>query len=355
LLCRIIRKGYFYYSIDFLQRLLTIIFLLFFFAGRTQTLGGSSAYNFLKLPATPLLTAAGGVNISYKTNEAGLAANNPSLLDPSLDGQLNLSFNNFLGGIRTYSATGAVYREKQNATFGGHIYFIDYGTIPQTDASGNQFGDFRPVDFVVQVSAAKKYLERWNYGASLKFISSNYQLYKSSAVALDFGLHYADTANGFTASFMAKNMGFQLKTYSGEQEDLPFDLQIGITKRLAKAPLGFSLTAQHLHQFDLFYNDSVFNNDNDLQANDNFINKMLNHFVLATHIYLGSNLEAMVGYNHLRRSELNIGSGGNGLNGFSMGLRVKFSKLQILYARSSYQKNISYNQLGLTLQLKQIL
>jgi hypothetical protein len=75
--------------------------------------------------------------------------------------------------------------------------------------------------------------------------------------------------------------------------------------------------------------------------------------VIASHIYLGNNLEATVGYNYLRRQELNIGSSGNGLNGFSMGVRVKFSKLQILYARSNYQKNVSYNQLGLTLTLNE--
>jgi hypothetical protein len=215
-------------------------------------------------------------------------------------------------------------------------------------------GNFRPVDYVVQISAARKYLERWNYGASLKFINSNYQLYRSSAIALDFGVLYSDSSNLFTASILAKNMGFQIKTYAGESEDLPFDLQIGITKRLAKAPFGFSVTAQHVHQFNVLYNDAGFNADNNFYSNNNLFNKLLNHFVLAGHIYLGNNLEAMLGYNYLRRQELNIGSSGNGLNGFSMGMRIKFSKLQVLYARSNYQRNVSYNQLGLTLQMNQL-
>jgi len=34
-----------------------------------------------------------------------------------------------------------------------------------------------------------------------------------------------------------------------------------------------------------------------------------------------------------------------------MGVRIKFAKLQVLYARSSYQRNVSYNQLGLTLKM----
>ena len=80
----------------------------------------------------------------------------------------------------------------------------------------------------------------------------------------------------------------------------------------------------------------------------------MNHFVLATHIYIGNNLDATIGYNHLRRSELNIASAANGLNGFSMGLRIKFSKLQVMYARSNYQRNIAFNQFGLTVALNQV-
>lgn len=337
-----------------MHRVFTIIFCVSFFIGRTQTLGGSSAYNFLKLPSSPLLTAAGGVNTSYKTNEVGLSANNPALLTTDLHAQLGLSFNSFLAGIKTYSLTGAYQKEKLNTSFGGHIYFVDYGSIPNTDAAGNVSGNFHPVDYVVQVSAARKYLEHWNYGASLKFISSNYQLYKSSAVALDFGVLYSDSSNQLFASVLAKNMGFQVKTYAGQNEDLPFDLQIGITKRLAKAPFGFSVTAQHLHQFNIVYSDESFNTDNNFSSNNNFFNKVFNHIVIASHIYLGNNLEATLGYNHLRRQELNIGSSGNGLNGFSTGVRVKFAKLQVLYARSSYQRNLSYNQLGLTLHLNQL-
>jgi hypothetical protein len=331
----------------------SIIFSIIFFIGRTQTIGGSSAYNFLKLPSTPLLTAAGGVNASYKTNEVGLTANNPSLLSPDLHSQLALSFNSFLAGIKTYSLTGACQYDKLNTTLGAHIYFVDYGSVPQTDAAGNVSGTFHPVDYVVQISAARKYLERWNYGASLKFINSSYSLYKSGAIALDFGVLYSDSSNFFSASVLAKNMGVQLKTYAGESEDLPFDLQIGITKRLEKAPFGFSVTAQHLHQFDILYNDAEFNANNDFSSNNNFFNKLFNHFVIASHIYLGNNLEATLGYNHLRRQELNIGSSGNGLNGFSMGVRIKFSKLQVLYARSNYQRNVSYNQLGLTLAMNE--
>jgi hypothetical protein len=336
----------------------TILFLAFALAcnrGLSQTLGGVSAYNFLHLPATPLLTAAGGVNVSCQDGDVGMTSNNPALLDPTLNHQLALSFNSFIAGIKTYSVTGAHYQENWKTTLGGHIYFVDYGSIPQTDAAGNVNGEFRPVDYVVQVSASRNYLERWQYGLTMKFIHSGYQQYTSSALAFDAGVLYSDTANKFYASVLAKNMGGQLKTFNGEGEDLPFDLQIGITKRLAKAPFGFSFTAQHLQTFNIHYNDAVYNADNNVETNDGFGTRLLNHFVVASHIYLGNNLELTVGYNHLRRSELNSGTSGNGLNGFSTGVKIRFQKLQFMYARANYQRNVALNQFGLYLAMDKIL
>src|SRR5204862_4952843 len=108
----------------------------------------------------------------------------------------------------------------------------------------------RPNDWVMQVSASRSYLQKWSYGASFKFISSNYGIYSSNGIAMDVGLLYTDTSNLIFASIVAKNMGYQLKKYAGtEAEELPFDLQVGITKKLKNEPLTFSFTDHHLHQF----------------------------------------------------------------------------------------------------------
>jgi hypothetical protein len=336
-----------------IRKILVLSFCFLRLFSFAQTLGGNATYNFLTLPSSPLLTAMGGANVSYNANDVSLAAANPALLQPAITTQLNASFNSFLAGIKNYSLSGAYHSERLNTTFGGHVYYVDYGAIPAADAAGNISGSFRPVDFVVQFSAAKKYLERWTYGVTLKFIQSSYAPYSSSAIAVDVGLLYTDSANQFTASVVAKNMGTQLKTYAGATEELPFDLQAGISKRLTKAPLAFSLTVHHLHRFAVTYNDVAFNNENDFSPPSSF-DKVFNHFVLATHVYLGQNLEAIVGYNHLRRQELSTPGAANGLTGFSAGLHIKFSKLQIQLARASYQRGISFNQLGLTVALNKL-
>lgn len=328
-----------------------IVVVVTFSNAHAQTLGGNTAYNFLKLPYSTTLTAAGGVNNSYRAADVSVALHNPALLNASLHAQLGLNFTQPAAGIKGYQLAGAYHYQKWNATFGGQVFFVNYGKLQGADAAGNLLGQFRATDYVVQLSAARQYLQKWQYGASLKFIQSSYQPYRSSAIAVDIGVNYFDSANGISISALAKNMGTQLKTYAGEQDDLPFDLQFGITKKLQKAPFAFSITVQQTHNFNLLYNDTTFNQETNTAAATSFFNNAFLHIVLATHIFISKQLEATIGYNHLRRAELSLGTTGNGLTGFSAGFSARFEKLHVSFARSTYQRGISYNQLGLNLML----
>jgi hypothetical protein len=338
-----------------LRSVFILLFGLQVINAKAQTLGGTTTYNFLKLPSSPALTAMGGVNASYVLEDAGLASNNPALLSKKLHSQVALSFNSFFAGVKAYHLSGSIHQEKLNTSFGGSVFYIDYGRTPQADAAGNVSGDFRPRDYVFQVSASRKYLERWGYGFQAKLIQSNYGQYHSTGLAFDFGLLYSDTANQVSFGVLAKNMGYQLSTYDGFREDLPFDLQIGVTKKLSKAPLGFSLTAHQIHQWDLIYNDTLFNRENNFTAGSSSFSKFFNHIVLSTHVYAGKNLQFSIGYNRLRREELNLGSSGNGLNGFSAGFHAQFRKIQIQYSRAYFQRSYAYNQFGINLSMNELI
>jgi hypothetical protein len=334
---------------------LTIFFLTITTCTNAQTLGGNSVFNFLKLPNTPQLTSLGGINVSQPSNDIGLAFNNPALLKSLMHTQMDAVFNSFYAGIKAYHLSLGYHNQKLNTNFLWGLNYFSYGNIQQTDAAGNLLGNFHPTDWVMQVSASRSYLEKWNYGATLKYINSNYGQYSSNGLAMDAGVLYFDTTHLFSASVLAKNMGFQLKKYDGtDPDDLPFDLQIGITKRLENAPFSFSITAHHLHRFNIQYNDTIFNNENAFANSSNkkfSFNKLFRHFIFATTIYAGDKIEVTAGYNYLRRQELNIDNSGNGLNGFSIGAGVILDKLQIRYARAYYQNSTAYNQLGLNLTL----
>lgn len=339
-----------------LRSLLFILLMALQTALSAQTLGGRAVFNFLELPTTPQLTAAGGINVSNPAPDIGLAFYNPALLKPAMHTQLNTVFNGFYAGIKTYHLSMGYRHPRWQTNFLWGLHYLDYGRIDQTDAAGNLYGEFRPRDVVLQLAASRSYLQKWNYGLALKLISSNYGLYRSTGIAADAGVLFSDTAKRFTASLLARNMGSQFrKYYPGNPEELPFNLVAGVTKRLLNAPFAFSVTASHLHQFDIRYNDTLFNQSNSVSTgNKKFTaDKLFRHFILASHIYLGDKVTVTVGYNHLRRQELNIGNAGNGLNGFSLGAGLTLKKMQVHLARSQYQRNTGYTQLGLNLKLNE--
>jgi len=322
-----------------------------------QTIGGTSVYNFLKLSNTPQLTGLGGVNVSQTSNDVGMAFYNPALLRPIMHTQMNAVFNNFYAGISAYHLSLGYHHQKLHTNFLWGLHYLSYGSIQQTDASGNVYGNLHPTDWVMQISASRKYLDKWSYGATLKFINSNYGQYVSNGIAADVAVMYFDSSRLFSASVVAKNMGSQLKKYDGSTaEDLPFDLIAGLSFRLKNAPFSFSVTAYHLHQFDIRYNDTTFSNDDvfgSAKSNSSGFDKIFRHFVIASQIYLSDKIEVSLGYNYLRRKELNVGKDGNGLNGFSVSVGALFKKIQIRFARTYYQKGTACNQLGLNLPLNQ--
>ncbi|MBS1564472.1 MAG: type IX secretion system protein PorQ [Bacteroidetes bacterium] len=342
----------------FLTKLLSCLLCIAVCGGAlAQTIGGRSAYNFLKLPNTPQLSALGGVNISGITGDAGLSFNNPALLRPEMDQQLHVSFNALYAGIKNYHSLFAYHANAWQTTFALGVHFLDYGSVAQTDASGNLLGAFRPNDYVVQLSASRHYMNRWWYGASFKFISSNYSLYRSTALAMDAGLCYYDSARGLQAGLTLKNMGVQLKQYPGTGgDDLPFDVQAGISKRLNKAPVQFSFTAHHLHQFDILYADTSYNNANGIANGGRGFtaDKLFRHFIFSVQVFVTDKLEVTAGYNYLQRKELGIANTANGMTGFSLGAGALFRKLQLRYARSYYQNNLAYNQFGLNVPLNKL-
>ena len=129
---------------------------------------------------------------------------------------------------------------------------------------------------------------------------------------------------------------------------MPFDIELGISKKFSSIPLQLSISAHHLHQFDISYNDTLYQ----ASGKHNSADKILRHLIFSAQLTVGNNIEITAGYNYLRRNELKIISAGNGWTGFSIGVAAIFSQVQIRYARAYYQNNSAYNQLGINFNLK---
>jgi hypothetical protein len=309
-----------------------------------QTQGGNPVFSFLKNPATANIAALGGSNITLIGNNVAAGFSNPSLLRPAHHGQVATSFSSLLGGINQYSCMAGYTMGAQNLGLG--VQYVNYGSIDQTDAAGAILGVYRPSDFAVQLGTSKQYKENFWLGASAKFIHSNYGAYRSSALAVDASVTYFNETNGIQAGLVVSNIGTQLNAYAGAvKEELPFDITAGISKKLAEAPLQFSLTLQQLQRFNLIGSDTTFILS---ESGKNFsgFDKLMSHVVLGAQLSVNENIHCNLGYNVLRRQSLNGYNITNGLNGVTFGVGVLLDKLHINYATGFYQRNM-FHQLSL--------
>ena len=319
---------------------------------KSQTLGGSATYNFLKLQQIPEAAALGGKNVSQLNAGLSFLAENPALLREKhhLQGAANFTF--LSQGVTGLLGLVGYHERKSGTNFALGLSHLLYGEEIQTDAGGNILGNFRAYDQVVSISASREYGSRWNYGLTLKLVRSQYGSFSSTGIAGDAGITYNDTSRMLQIGFSVKNMGAQLKTYSGVGEDLPFDMLLGISKQLDKAPFRFSITGQRLNIFDVIYNDTAFNTENFGRPGlAGWGDKLISHFILGSELLLGEKVTISAGYNILRRKELSIRNVASGLTGFSYGLNLNLSNLQFHYARTHFQSGLSHHLVSVNYQL----
>jgi hypothetical protein len=337
--------------LHFLQKLgfFMLLFVLYANTSQSQTTAGNASFQFLSLPYSAKATSLGGLNISSMGNDLGLAMFNPSLLTSEMDEHLQVSVKPYFAGIQQYDMIGVLHSGKKNVTMGWGVHYLDYGTIPMTDIAGNELGNMRPNDYVIQYSAATNYIQNFRIGSSLKYIKSNYGMYTSSGIAMDIGLTYLSPNGLSQASILVSNVGVQLAS-SGAKQDLPFNLILGWSKKLEYAPLQFSVTADRLSVWNASYFDPNYVDIFGKKPASGLQN-VFNHLTLGTELYIGEQVDLNVGYHFIRRYDLNVYNQSNGLNGFSAGLGLKIDKVRLQYGNSFFQTNL-YHHFSLTYQLK---
>lgn len=328
-----------------------------------QVTGGRHAMIFLNMPNAPHISALGGINIAHPDEDISFALQNPSLMRPSMHNQLGLNYNNYYADVKVMNLNYGYRAHKINTDFVLGIRYLNYGSFVQTDVLGNTYGTFNARDYAVTLGASRYYSERWRYGAALKWAHSSLYDKTASALLADVGIAYTDTANHITVGVVAKNMGFMTRKYNpaNPAEPLPFDLQLGISKRFKHIPLRLIGTVHHLYEWDIRYNNPADREgtgffaleDSTADNKSYFADKLFRHIIFAAELTLAKRLTVIVGYNHLRRSEMKI-TEKPALAGFSFGGSLYLNKFQVHYARSYYHISGAYNEIGLNFAMNKL-
>ncbi len=310
------------------KNVILAFFVLFSYEIRAQE--SETVYNFLRLPVSAHAAALGGDNITIDDDDPTMVFHNPALVSNVSDRSLNLNYMTYMEGVKVASAS-FVKALRQRATWAVEAQYVDYGSMKQTTAENEVIGKVSAKDIAVGGTFTYALSNKIAGGVTAKFVSSSLAGFNSIGMAVDLGLNYLNPELGLSVSAVARNLGGQLKAYEDDFEKLPFDLQLGVSKRLGESPLRFSVTMTRLHDWD---------------------DKFVNHLVFGAEAFLADNIWIGGGLNPRRSDEMKISDGetesshGAGLS-FGGGLQLERFKLQLAYGKyhvsaSSLIINVTY-------------
>ena len=318
----------------------SLLFLLFTPCSsfRMAAQESGSVFNFLNLPVSAHSTALGGKNISLTEDDISLAIQNPALLTCVSDKTVGFSFMTYMQGCNTGAAA---YSQQIGArgNWGVNAQFVGYGSTKETLLTGEEVGEFRPLDLCIAGQYSHLLSERWAGGVSAKFIYSHYGAYSSAALAADLGLNYYNEETDFSFSVAARNLGGQVKSFGNQHDRLPADLEMGFTKSLGHAPIRISVTMVDMTRWT---RDDYFTTGEKLKSGSIFIN----HFVLGAEWLVNSKIYIGMGYNFRRAYEMNA-AGSSHAAGLSFGGGINLKKFKFALAYAKY--HVSAPTLAFTL------
>lgn len=311
--------------------------------------GGDNVYEFLNLTHSGFVASTGGVNVSICEKNLNLAYHNPSLLTSSMNKSLSLNFANYFAGIN-YGLAMYSMSFPGKGSLGMGITYLNYGSFTEADPSGNITGKFGASEYAFSVICSRELDSMFTVGINFKPILSHLEKYTSFGAAFDLGASWHNTKNLISAGLVIKNIGYQVTTYAGEhRQKLPFEVQAGLTARLAHAPIRMSLTIRHLEKYNLTWNYDSLTGDDAEDSSSQFFENMLRHVIIGAELIPHKNFYFSMGYNYQRRRELQIESGGAGA-GLSWGFGINTSSLSIEFGRATYHLAGSSNHVSLILR-----
>ena len=300
-------------------------------------IGGDNTYEFLNLTYSARVLALGNALVNTLDDDINLAHQLPSLNHSGMNNQLSANFTNYYAGVKFGSLLyGLPHKKLGNITLG--IQYLNYGDFTRTDEFGNTIGSFNAGEYAVSASTALHYDSVLHVGMAVKGVYSNFDSYVSYGLLTDISATYSLKEGRMMASVLMKNFGYQLKTYAGTREPMPFELLLGVSTKLEHAPLRWSITWAHLEKWDLSYKDSSeevdpFTNET-ITSSYSFRDNLVSHLHLGAEFLFSKNFNIRLGYNFRRRQELALELYKHNV-GLSWGFTMKVSKFHFNYSRAS--------------------
>lgn len=312
------------------------IFVLFLCLSAMNIMAQSESqteYNFLRLPVSAHVAAAGGDNITLVENDATLMFSNPALLLGVTPKTVSLSYMNYMSGCNCAAASyNMVVNEKWNIGIGAQ--YMNYGKMKETDAAGTNLGTFTANDVAFSGTLAYELFNNISGGITARYIIGTIGGYTSLGFGVDLGVNYYNAEKECSVSAVVKNLGGQIKAYDDNFEKMPLDIQVGVSKRLIGSPLRLTATLVDLNHWGY---------------------KFIDHLAAGVDIILSPQIYVSGGYNFRRAHEMSVlnadGDKTSKMAGLSLGAGLMLDRFKVNLAYSKFHVSSSSLMLNLAFAL----
>jgi len=315
-----------------------LIFILLLPIFSIAQIGGKGTYQFMNLVSSARQSSLGSKVISVKDEDANFAVFNPALINKGMDGKVSFNYVDYFTDVN-YGSFAYGRSFDGLGTFVASVNYVNYGEFIRSE-NGDDQGIFSANEMALNIGYAYELDSLWTVGANAKIINSVLDSWNSYGMAFDFGVTYKVPNKNIMLAFVMKNAGVQFKTYSGhDRENLPFELQFGMTQELEHLPLQWSLTLDNLQQLDVSFSNpsatSIDGEGNEEEEDLTILNKAMRHVVIGAELFPRRSFSVRFGYNFRRAAEMKLQDKKN-FGGLSFGFGMKIKKFRISYGRSVF-------------------
>ena len=336
------------------RNILTLFIFVAISVAQAQN-GAYQTFKFISINPSAKAMSMGSVRASQADNDLNSTLLNPALLNRQNHQQASFNYLNYVGdshlGLFNYA------HQHKLGMFQASVLYYSGGKFVQTDETSTITGSFKVNETAFIGSWSKQLDSVLQVGASVKFLTSALETYRANALAFDLGATYRHPNQKFTAGFVAKNVGFQMKKYANNRANLPLDIQAGLTYKFEHVPFRITCTAMQLNRYQLVYVDtsSAANIDpitnQETEPDKRVFANIMNHFVFGGEILLLKSFVIRTGFHFKRRDELKVDSY-PAISGLSFGFGLKVKKMQLNYGYARYHFYGNANSFSIVYDLR---
>jgi hypothetical protein len=328
-------------------------------------IGGQYTYSFLTLSPSARVSALGGSMIAVSDDDVNLAYANPSLLNADMHQQIGFSHGFLPAGIQYGYVAYGQHLSKMKATLHGGVQYVRYGDIDARNELNELEGSFKAAEYAIVA-------RHWLSGLRPPHPGRQPQVYYVQSGFVYLQRDSPPTWPPLTTIprdvprfllFLKIWAANSLPIVPATKNPLPFEVQLGLSRKLRYLPFRFSIIYQHLQRWNITYDDPntkeedpFFFGENPPSENETSVlfNNLFRHFIFNGEFLLGKkeNLRLRIGYNHLMRKELSL-ENYRSLSGFTFGAGIKINRFRLDYGRTNYHLAGGLNHLSISTNLRE--